>query len=141
MDVKCKSHLVACKFLGLEEPLKTRLPFPCGSIVLFPPCFLIIVNHWDLSPIKLVLVGHEKDGLANEARERRGGGERRRRGREEEEERRRRGQRSRRQTASQPRQETNMQIEEKEQNEKHDNCVFNCVTERENETGNKSELI
>ena len=89
MDVKCKSHLVACKFLGLEEPLKTRLPLPCGSIVLFPPCFLIIVNHWDLSPIKLVLVGHEKDGLANEARERRGGGEEeeRRRGGEEEEER------------------------------------------------------
>lgn len=124
LDVKCKTHLLACKFLGLEEPLKTRLPFPRGSIALFPPCFLIIVNHSDLSPIKLVLVGREKDGLANEARERR-------------EERRRRGQRSRRQRASTGNKPTNMESEEKEQNEKHDNCVFNCVTERENETRNK----
>ena len=84
MDVKCKSHLVACKFLGLEEPLKTRLPLPCGSIVLFPPCFLIIVNHWDLSPIEWVLGGQEKGGVGREGGERGGGGE-------GEEERRRRG--------------------------------------------------
>lgn len=43
-----------------------------ASRAAFWSCFLIIVNHSDLSPINLVLVGREKDGIANGAREARG---------------------------------------------------------------------
>lgn len=44
--------------------MKTRLPPRTLSL-----CSLIVVNHLDLSPIKLVLVDNEKDSINNEASE------------------------------------------------------------------------